>query len=212
MSRGEERGFVLLAVLAFIAFILPVILLVLSTVSTETMSVGEAIKGAKAERAAEQAVESGVSVLLQEKQVPNYWVSKTQENNAIIVNDPVAGVRRDLLVNNGAGVDGIYGTDDDWWIGPRGDRSYIDGDDVADPRNYDYDFRYMNTDGPVYLAQRWAFSSFRNPFFYDPVNPWGVPVELYNQFAAVQGDDDGDGVHEGFQPDNLDTLLLPGYY
>ena len=64
-KNEKERGFVLLAVLAFIAFILPVILLVLSTISAETMAVGEAVKGAKAERAADQAMESAVSVLLQ---------------------------------------------------------------------------------------------------------------------------------------------------
>jgi len=210
-QNEKERGFVLLAVLAFIAFILPVILLVLSTISAETMAVGEAVKGAKAERAADQAMESAVSVLLQEKQLPDYWVSKTQERNAIIV-DNGRGFRRDGLVNGGAGLDGVYGTNDDYWIGPRKDRSYIAGDDTTDPRNYDYDFRYLNGDGPVYLAQRWAYNFFRNPYFYQPVNTDRLPVEFYNQFAAVEGDADGDGVNEGFNPDSLDQLLFPGYY
>jgi len=210
-KNEKERGFVLLAVLAFIAFILPVILLVLSTISAETMAVGEAVKGAKAERAADQAMESAVSVLLQEKQLPDYWVSKTQERNAIIVDDG-RGYRRDMLQSGSAGLDGVYGTNDDYWIGPRKDRSYIQGDDTADPRNYDYDFRYLNGDGPVYLAQRWAYSFFRNPYFYQPVNFDRVPVEFYNQFAAVEADSDGDGVNEGFNPDALDQLLFPGYY
>ncbi|MCD6282278.1 general secretion pathway protein GspK [bacterium] len=210
-QNEKERGFVLLAVLAFIAFILPVILLVLSTISAETMAVGEAVKGAKAERAADQAMESAVSVLLQEKQLPDYWVSKTQERNAIIV-DNGRGFRRDGLVNGGAGLDGVYGTNDDYWIGPRKDRSYIAGDDTTDPRNYDYDFRYLNGDGPVYLAQRWAYNFFRNPYYYQPVNLARVPLEFYNQFAAVEGDADGDGVNEGFNPDSLDQLLFPGYY
>jgi hypothetical protein len=216
IRKGGQQGFVLLAVLAFIAIILPVILLVLSTVSTETMSVGEAVKGAKADRAAEQAIGNATSLLIQDRQYPNYWNSQglgANAGNAPIIVDDGFGFRRDKLQDGtGAGPDGVYGTDDDYWIGPRKDRSFLPTDDTTDSRNYRYDFRFLNTDGPTYLAQRWAYSLFRNPYFYEPVNAAGVPIQFYDQFAAVQGDTDGDGMNEGFVPDELDQLLFPGYY
>ncbi len=213
-NKKSEKGFVLLAVIAFIAILLPIIILVLSTVSTETISVGEAVKGSKAETAAEMAVSNALSLIVQEKQLPNFWVSYTQPQNAIIVDDGF-GNRRDQIQNNGAGLDGVYGTNDDYWIGPRRDRSFLPGDDPSDPRNYNYDFRYLNNDGPTYLAQRWAFSLERHPFFFVRTPQAGsefVPVQLYNQFSAVQSDQDADGVPEGFIPDALDLLQLPGYF
>lgn len=214
MRNRKERGFVLLAVLAFIAFIMPVILLVLSTISAETMSVGERMKGAKAERAAEQAIGNAQSILYQDRQYPNYWNSLGLQMNAgiasIIVDDG-RGSRRNNIVNNGAGPDDIYGTSDDYWIGPRKDRSYLPADDTTDPRNYRYDFRFLNTDGAVYLGQRWAYNLTSNPYI-DSVNGSSVPIEFYNPFAAVQSDQDSDGVNEGFVPDELDQILFPGYY
>ena len=211
-SRSRE-GFVLLVVIAFIAVMLPLIIVVLATVSTETVSVAGAIKGSKAEAAAEQATTEAISIVLQEKQLPDYWASQNQSTNAIIADDGF-GVRRDSIVNNGAGPDGVYGTEDDYWIGPRKDRSFLPGDDPDDPRNYDYDFRYLNLDGPVYLAQRWAYDLGHSAFYFVPTPQMGgrTPIELYNQFAAVQSDQDGDGMNEGFIPDALDMLLLPGYY
>jgi len=200
--------------MAFIAIILPLIILVLSTISTEVTSVGEAVKGSKAETAAETAVSNAISLIVQEKQFPNYWVSATQPDTAIIVDDGF-GNRRNRIANNGAGEDGVYGTDDDYWIGPRKDRTYLPGDDVNDPRNYDYDFRFLNTDGPSYLGQRWAFSLERHPFYFVRTPQAGsafIPIQLYNQFSAVQGDTDNDGVPEGFVPTSLDQLLLPGYF
>ncbi len=214
MRNGNKRGFVLLAVLAFIAFIMPVILLVLATISAETMSVGERVKGAKADRAAEQSIGSAASLLLQDRQYPNYWNSVGNQvnagNSAIIVDDGF-GNRRNNIANSGAGPDDIYGTGDDYWIGPRKDRSWLPADDTTDPRNYRYDFRFLSSDGPVYLAQRWAYNLAANPYL-DLVNSAGIPIQFYNQFAAVQSDQDGDGVNEGFVPDELDQLLFPGYY
>jgi len=214
LARPRAReGFVLLVVIAFIALMLPLIVVVLATISTETVSVAEAIKGSRAEAAAEQATAEAISIVLQEKQLPDYWTSVTQANNAVMVDDGF-GVRRDNIANNGAGPDGVYGTEDDYWIGPRKDRSFLPGDDPDDPRNYDYDFRYLSLDSPVYLAQRWAFSLGHSSFYYVPTPQavGGAPIELYSQFAAVQSDQDGDGMNEGFIPDALDMLLLPGYY
>ncbi len=214
IKRDTQGGFVLLAVIAFIAILLPIVIVILSIVASETHSVGETIKGSKAETAVDMAIAGAISLIIQEKQLPNFWVSVTQPNNAIIVDDGF-GNRRNDIANNGAGLDGIYGTEDDYWIGPRKDRSFLPGDDPDDPRNYNYDFRYLNNHGPAYLAQRWAFSLERNPFFFvrtPQAAPGFIPIELYNQFAAVRSDDDDDGVPEGFIPDELDMLLTPGYY
>jgi hypothetical protein len=147
-----------------------------------------------------------------------------QPNNAIIVLDPVSGYRRDVVPDSGdggAGQDDIFGTDDDYWLGPRFDRSFIGPvDDEYSSRMYRWGFRYPNMHGPTYLGQSWSFSTDYLPYARSPLtggpNNW---IWLFNQYAAVQVDTDGDGIDDGydssspFDDGNEDGLLYgPGYF
>lgn len=228
-GRGvpRARGVILLAVLVFVALLLPLITLVLTSINTESVSTAEAIKGAKAELAAEKAINDAIALVVQQKAAPDYWTSVGQPNTAIIVRDPISGVRRDMIDtsaagNIGAGVDDIYGTDDDYWVGPRGDRSFIgSADTTAAPRNYRYDFAFSQLNAPTYVGQNWSYSPDNRPFAVSPFN--GSTIWFFNQYAAVDSsfptDDNADGVDDGYDPANANpfidsepTLKGPGYY
>lgn len=220
----RRRGVILLAVLVFVALLLPLITLVLTSINTESVSTAEAIKGAKAEMAAEKAINDAISLVVQEKAYPQYYTSVTQPNTAIIVLDPVSGFRRDVVPDNGsggAGLDDLYGTDDDYWLGPRFDRSHIGpDDDETSSRMYRWGFRYPNMHGPTYLGQSWSFSTEYLPYARSPLT--GGPdnwIWMFNQFAAVQVDADGDGIDDGYDStDPFDggsengLLYGPGYF
>ncbi len=223
----RSRGVILLAVLVFVALLLPLITLVLTSINTESVSTAEAIKGAKAELAAEKAINDAIALVVQQKSAPDYWTSVGQPNTAIIVRDPISGVRRDLIDtsaagNVGAGVDDIYGTDDDYWVGPRGDRSFIgSADTTAVPRNYRYDFAFSQLNAPTYVGQNWSYSPDNRPFAVSPFN--GSTIWFFNQYAAVDSafptDDNADGVDDGYDVadanpfiDSEPTLKGPGYY
>jgi len=224
--RDEGRqGYILLAVIVFIALLLPIVTLVLSTVGQETIAANNLIVETKTRMAADAAVNSAISVLVEREQMPDYFVSNLPEHirRAIIVDDN--GVLRWNIDNDGAGLDGIYGTGDDWYIGPHGDRKMM-GPSVAypeydpdEPRNYKIDFRYVNWHKPTYLAENWAWSP-TNPFAFNRAS--GRPVYLYNQFAAIYDDGTGSGLMyaedwEGYHPDDFaifppDRWVMPGYY
>lgn len=225
--RHDRRGIILLAVLVFVALLLPLITLVLTSINTESVATAEAIKGAKAELAAEKAINDAISLVVQDKSFPSFYTSAAQPDTAIIVTDPVTGWRRDQVQDSGspgaAGLDNQLGTDDDFWVGPRFDRSYIGGgptvDTTTSSRMYRYDFRFPQKDGPTYLGQSWSFSTDNRAFarspFNNAANNW---IWLFNQYSAVELDTDGDGVDDGYDPADpftgtTDAVLYgPGYY
>ncbi|MBN2081879.1 hypothetical protein JW859_06675 [bacterium] len=217
----ERRGVILLAVLVFVALLLPLITLVLTSINTESVSTAEAIKGAKAEMAAEKAINDAISLVVQEKSTPAYYTSVTQPNTAIIVQDPLTGYRRDQIPDSGsggAGLDDLLGTSDDYWLGARFDGSHIGNYDTEDsPRMYRWGFRFPNRHGPTYLGQSWSFATDYQPYarsvFADQ------DIYLFNSYGAVQVDADGDGVDDGYDvTDPFDGttedgfLYGPGYY
>jgi len=215
----RRRGVILLAVLVFIALLLPLITLVMTSINTESVSTAEAIKGAKANLAAEKAVNDAITLVVQQKESPNYWESVGQPNTAITVNDPVTGQRRNLLNNTGAGIDTLYGTDDDYWVGPRGDRSFSGATDNATAtRNYRYGFAFSQRDAPTYIGQAWSFSTDNRQYGTSPFG--GGTIWLLNQFAAVDAtDSNADGIDDGYDPSQADPFLNdtpvlrgPGYY
>ncbi len=223
-SPGTRReGVILLAVLVFVALLLPLITLVLTSINTESVATAEAIKGTKAEMAAEKAINDAISLVVQEKAYPAYYTSATQPNTAIIVLDPVTGYRRDEVPDQGspgaAGADDILGTSDDYWVGPRYDRSYIGpDDDEVSSRMYRWDFRFPSMHGPTYIGQSWSFSTDYLPYARSPftggMDNW---IWQFNQYAAVEVDTDGDGVDDGYElasPFNGNDGFIygPGYY
>lgn len=226
--KRDRRGVVLLAVMVFVAGLLPLITLVLTSINTEAVSTAVAIKGAKADLASEKALNDAISLVVQEKAYPAYWTSVAQPNTAIIVNDPATGQRRNLIDDSGvpgaAGLDDVLGTDDDYWIGPRNDHSYIGTVDSADSsKMYAYDFRFDSRDGPTYIGQSWSFGPEYFSFAHSSFGT-GRDIPLFNQFAAVTPDGvlgAADGVNDGYDPNNpFDLagnnteadLFGPGYY
>jgi hypothetical protein len=225
---------ILLAVLVFVALLLPLITLVLTSINTESVSTAEAIKGAKAELAAEKAINDAIALVVQQKALPDYWTSAAQPNTAVIVRDTVTGERRNLIDtstagNVGAGVDDVYGTEDDYYVGPRGDRSYWSAaDSAASSRNYRYDFAFSQLNGPSYIGQPWSFSTENRPFTVSPFT--GGTIWFLNQYAAEDAglavgassinDNNGDGVPDGYDVSNSTTPFVddeptlqgPGYY
>jgi hypothetical protein len=210
-----------LAVLVFVALLLPLVTLVLTSISTEQVATAEAIKGAKAEMGAEKATNDAISLVVQEKTYPNYHTSVAQPNTAIVVLDPQTGYDRDVVPDGstpGVGADGQLGTGDDYWIGPRFDRSHIGTADAeTNPRMYRWDFRFNNMHAPTYLGQSWSFSTRYLPYARSPfmggTDNW---IWLFNQYAAVEIDDDGDGVDDGYPVadpfDGVDGFVYgPGY-
>jgi hypothetical protein len=218
----RRRGIALLAVLVFVALLLPLVTLVLTSISTEQVATAEAIKGAKAEMGAEKATNDAISLVVQEKTYPNYHTSVAQPNTAIVVLDPQTGYDRDVVPDGstpGVGADGQLGTGDDYWIGPRFDRSHIGPVDAENsPRMYRWDFRFNNMHTPTYLGQSWSFSTRYLPYARSPfmggTDNW---IWLFNQYAAVEIDDDGDGVDDGYPVadpfDGVDGFVYgPGYF
>ena len=209
---GSRSGIVLLVVMVFLALLLPLVTLVLSSISSETIATSNEIINQKTQEAADKAVNDAVSVVVHEKWKPDFIVSKSQQNAAIRTTTP-QGIARSQIVNNGAGPDNIYGTADDYWIGPRKDRSYLPGDDETDPRNYAYDFQFFNPDTPVYLAQPWAFNLDNNPFYANRVDP--NPIDILNQFPVTSGPNGWDPrqpLDLGSGAADNPVLTLPGYY
>jgi hypothetical protein len=223
----RRRGIVLLAVLVFVALLLPLVTLVLTSINTESVATAEAVKGAKADLASQKALNDAISLVVQEKQYPDFLTSSAQPNTSIIVVDPQTGVRRDQLDNGaggptGAGMDKAYGTQDDYWIGPRYDGSYIGTtDDTAVKRLYAYDYSFNSMYAPTYIGQSWSFSTSNKADAYSQFT--GDPIWLFNQFAAEDGinptDQNADGVPDGYlagvpDPFTNDEPVLsgPGYY
>lgn len=223
-AAGRRRGVVLLAVLIFIALLLPLVTLVLTSINTEQVATAEAIKGTKADLAAEKALNDAISLVVQERHFPDYWTSARQSNTAIIVVDPRTGYRRDEVpdqgANGAAGADDLLGTEDDYWLGPRLNGSYNGNtDDEASSRMYGYDLRFPTSDSPTYLGQGWSFSGSnagngRSPFS-------GQAIPFFNQYGAVAKDTDTppDGVDGGYNLSLADPfggeeaqLYGPGYY
>ena len=243
--KHDRRGVILLAVLVFVALLLPLVTLVLTSINTESVSTAEAIKGAKAELAAEKAINDAVSLVVQEKEYPSYYTSVAQSadasiigdpqfaipstsfgaafDHAIIVRDAETGQRRDEVRDSsgsstGAGEDDMWGTSDDYWVGPRRDRSYIPGDYDASSTMYRYDFRFNNMHGPTYIGQSWSFATDNRDFAFSQFN--SEPVWLFNQFAAIDPRDSTavPGVPSGYDitdpfggTDNA-AVNGPGYY
>jgi hypothetical protein len=237
----DRRGVILLAVLVFVALLLPLVTLVLTSINTESVSTAETIKGAKAEMAAEKAINDAVSLVVQEKAYPSYYTSVAQSGDAtiigqpqflaaggafdkaIIVRDPITGERRNQLEDStgamtGAGQDDMWGTGDDYWTGPRHDRSYIPGDYDAASSLYRYDFRFNEMHGPTYIGQSWSFSTANRDFAYSQFND--APVWLFNQFAAIDprestvvaGVPSGYNINDPFDGTDNAALNGPGYY
>ncbi|MCC7477461.1 hypothetical protein IT575_03290 [bacterium] len=221
----KRRGVILLAVLIFIALLLPLVTLVLTSINTESVATAEAIKGAKADMASEKAMNDAISLVVQEKAFPSYWTSQRQPNTAIIVVDQATGFRRDEMPDSGAvggaGLDNVLGTNDDYWMGPRYDRSYNGANDPEDnSRMYRYEFAFDSVDAPVYLGQSWSQSPANRSSFVSSFT--GGTMWMLNQYAGVQADQDApaDGVDEGYDVANADPfngnypgiLSGPGYY
>ncbi|MDQ3023609.1 MAG: hypothetical protein M3R04_04360, partial [bacterium] len=210
--------------LIFIALLLPLVTLVLTSINTESVATAEAIKGAKADLAAEKALNDAISLVVQERNFPDYWTSAAQSNTAIIVVDPRTGFRRDQVPDQGAagaaGTDDILGTDDDYWVGPRMNGSYAGAnDDETASRMYGYDFRFVTRDIPTYLGQGWSFSGSNETLGRSPFDGSGIP--FFNQYGAVAKDTDTppDGVDGGYDVGSSDPfngaegeLFGPGYY
>src|SRR5690242_19665062 len=100
LGRGvgrRRKGIVLLAVLVFVAILLPLVTLVLTSINTESVSTAEAVKGSRAELAAQKALNDSISLVVQEKAYPDFITSLTQPTTAIVVTDGLSGVRRDLF-------------------------------------------------------------------------------------------------------------------
>jgi hypothetical protein len=222
----RRRGIVLLAVLVFVALLLPLVTLVLTSINTESVATAEAVKGSRAELAAQKALNDAISLVVQEKSYPDYLTSRAQPANSVVVMDP-SGVRRNQLDDGaggptGAGMDQLYGTRDDYWIGPRFDGSYIGtGDNTASTRMYAYDYTFPSMYAPTYLAQAWSFSTTNKPYAYSAFS--GDPIWLFNQFAAEDSlrpnDSNGDKVPDGYDVtladpfvDDEPVLAGPGYY
>jgi hypothetical protein len=226
LTGKRDGGYILLAVLVFIALLLPLTTLVLSTVGQETIAANNLIVESKTKSAADAAVKSAISLVVERNQIPDYFVSNLPQNigRALIVDDN--GVLRWDIANNGAGVDEVYGTNDDWYVGPFRDRQILGPTgtfpeyDPAEPRNYHIDYRFVNQHKPTYLAENWAWFGENNPFAFNRAS--GRSVYLYNQFAA--GYDDGTGAGllypedwQGYHPDDSGVFppnrwVLPGYY
>ncbi len=224
-SPRGRRGVILLAVLIFIALLLPLVTLVLTSINTESVATAEAIKGAKADMASEKALNDAISLVVQEKAFPSYWTSQRQPNTAIIVVDAETGFRRDEMPDSGApggaGLDNVLGTADDYWVGPRYDRSFNGANDPeANSRMYRYDFGFDSQDAPIYLGQSWSQSPTNRTNFTSSFT--GGTMWMLNQYAGVQADQDApaDGVDEGYDLTNPDPfngnypgiLSGPGYY
>jgi hypothetical protein len=232
LANRRRQGIVLLAVLVFVALLLPIVTLVLTSINTESVATAEAIKGAKSELAAQKALNDAISLVVQEKAYPDWYVSTQQPNTAIIVTDALTGVRRDLLDDgsggsngpgdDGASLDGLYGTGDDYFIGTRNDGSHIGAvDDEASLRMYSWDYQFKQMHGPTYLGQSWSFSNANKAYAYSDFT--GDPIWLFNQFAAEDGrsptDTDGDGIADGYTAgaaspfvDDEPVLSGPGYH
>jgi hypothetical protein len=221
---SRRRGVVLLAVLIFIALLLPLVTLVLTSINTEQVATAEAIKGTKADLAAEKALNDAISLVVQERHFPDYWTSARQSNTAIIVVDPRTGYRRDEVpdqgANGAAGADDLLGTDDDFWIGPRLNGSYNGNlDDEDSSRMYGFDIRFPTSDIPTYLGQGWSFSGSYSSEGRSPFTGQAIP--FFNQYGAVAKDTDTppDGVDGGYNLSLSDPfggadaeLFGPGYY
>jgi hypothetical protein len=218
------KGFILIAAIVFIALLLPLVTLILSAVSQETISANNLLIETKTRNAADTAVNSAISVLIDRQLMPDYIVSTLPQHQgrAIIVDDN--GVLRWDIDNDGAGLDGIYGTDDDWWIGPYKDRKMMGPDsdypqyDPEEERNYQVGFRWVNWNKPTYLAENWAWFGRNNPFAFNRAS--GRPVYLYNQFAAIYDGGTG-GITpqdwQGYHPEDSSVFppnrwVVPGYY
>lgn len=231
-GRSARGGYILLAVIVFIALLLPLTTLVLSTVGQETVAANNLIVETKTRMAADAAVNGALSVLIERQVMPDYFVSGLPQHvgRAIVVDDN--GILRwnsGSAPNLGAGLDGIYGTDDDYYIGPFKDRKMIGPSGTSDPfagynpdspRNYKIDFRYVNWHKPTYLAENWALFGKNNPFAFNRAS--GKPVYLFNQFAAIH--DAGSvagGMYasdwRGYHPEQgtifpPNRWVMPGYY
>ncbi|MCB1221272.1 MAG: hypothetical protein H7A35_02470 [Planctomycetales bacterium] len=199
MKRGH-RGVVLLAVIIFVALLLPLVTLVLTSLNTEAVSTAEAIKGHKLDLASQKALNDAISLVVQQKSLPDYYSSANQPATAIVVLDPVSGFRRDQVPDSGvvgaAGLDDILGTGDDYWTSPRGDRSVLPTDVYDNPRNYEFDFSFSQMHSPTYLGQPSLLSSTNR---YNGTSPnTGETIWLFNPFLAVAVDDDADGIDDGY--------------
>lgn len=237
--KHSRQGVILLAVLIFVAGLLPLITLVLTSINTESVSTAQAIKGAKTELGSEKSLYDAISLVVQEKQYPDYWTSFYQSarfplvDTAIIVIDPVTGARRNQLPDpapaspsgGAAGLDDVLGTGDDYWVGPRMDGSYIGAsltgisDNTASSRNYRYDFNFINLHSPTYLGQSWSFSNTNR--IYSKSKFSGNDLWLFNQFGAVDSNQTNPPVDDGYDIDNpfdwmggnSNAMLYgPGYY
>ncbi|MCB1217693.1 hypothetical protein KDL44_09875 [bacterium] len=202
MLRRRPRGVVLLAVIIFVALLLPLVTLVLTSLNTEAVSTAEAIKGHKLDLASQKALNDAISLVVQQKNLPDYYNSATQPATAVVVLDPVTGFRRDQVPDSGvlgaAGLDDVLGTGDDYWTSPRGDRSVLPTDVYDHLRNYDFDFSFNQMHSPTYLGQPSLLAASNR---YNGVSPnTGETIWLFNPYLAVAIDDDADGVDDGYDP------------
>jgi hypothetical protein len=220
--QARRRGVVLLAVIIFVALLLPLVTLVLTSLNTEAVSTAEAIKGHKLDLASQKALNDAISLVVQQKSLPDYYSSATQPATAIVVLDPVTGFRRDQVPDSGvlgaAGLDDQLGTRDDYWRSPRGDRSVLPSDTYDHPRNYGYEFTFSQMHAPTYLGQTWSHSSTYRSYGTSPNT--GETIWQFNSFMPVAVDDDADGIDDGymFSPAGGDPfngkeayLIGPGY-
>ena len=166
---------------------------------------GQAIKGVKADLAAEKALNDAISLVVQERHLPDYWTSARQSNTAIIVVDPRTGFRRDQVPDQGAvgaaGGDDLLGTEDDFWIGPRFNGTYNGNvDDEVSSRMYGYDIRFPTSDIRHTWVRAGAFG--RQPRQWpQPIHRAGDPV-LQQYARSPFTDTPPDGVDGGYDIDN----------
>lgn len=199
---ARKEGFILIMVLFFAAMILPLVTLIISIISSETKMTTAEINAQMTRASAEKSIQDAISLLLKQKNAPDFLTSVTQPSSALDYLNAL-GIPRWALANSGSGDDGVYGTQDDYWVGPRGDRSFQLADDYNDINNYALKFRFNSVDKPVYLAESPLRNSNQNPFQSYKINSGRIP--LLNQFGIRDVDPyNGDLVAE--------NILLPGYY